>query len=264
MLNKTEITITIEAREKGIPTASLITFMNHFAGILRSTAKQIAPGRAGEVRWEITSARMASPLQFTLEAICPNPRLPKRVVRNTVSNLRLIERRATLPEYMTDQDLGSAVAMVSVLNDGVKAITISSPDFGEVRPTQHLVANVQQIRQSYKQRHMSFRGRLDVINAHGNVHDFEIFDVLTDQKIRCIFPEERYEEVGRLLKKRVVVYGKVRISKSGVPLFMDVSDFRGLPSTDEIPNILEMAPLEIPGGLDAVEYVRRIRNGENI
>lgn len=261
---RTEITITIEAKDKGVPTSSLTTFMNNFAGMLRSAARQIAPGRHNEIRWEITGARMASPLTFTLEAICTNPRLPRQVVRDTVSNLRLIEHKAAMPDNMTDQDLSSAIAMVSVLNDGIKAITISSPDFGEAKPTQHLVANVEQIRQRYKRRHMSFRGRLEAIDAHGNNHNFDIFDVLTNQRIKCVFPEDRYEEVGRLLKRRVVVYGEVRMSNAGIPIYIKVKEFHGLPNAEDLPNILDMPPIEIPGGLDAAEYIRRMRNGEDI
>ena len=257
-----ELTVTIEAKEKGVPTSSLTTVLNHFAGILRSLAKQIAKGQNSEIKWEITGASMNSPLTLTLVGVSKNSRLPTRVARECVRSFKLIEQEAQFPEKFTHQDLVSASNMVSVLNDGIKSLKISAREDEEVVPTLHLVANVQKLQQSYKVVYASFRGRLHDIHTHGETHDFEIYDQLTDQKIKCIFPEEKYKEVGTLLKQRVIVYGKVKLSNHGVPVSIEVTEFEGLPS--ELRKISEAAPLEVPNGLDAVDYVRKVRRGEVI
>lgn len=260
-MNRTELTIQLEGQDGGIPTADLMTFVNHFAGILKSIADHIQSD--AKIEWAITAAKMSSPLTLTLTAASRNPRVPRIVAKDSIEGLTLIEKKCQMPDSMSDQDLISAINMVGVLDRGVKSIVISSPEFGEVRPTQHLKANAISIQQLYKECHSSLCGTLDTIHIHGDRHDFEIFDVLTDRPVKCFFDPDQIEKAGALVSKRVIVYGRVRYSVKGVPLAIYVSDFDPIPDADMI-DIFAAPGIDITSGMDAVEYVRKIRNGEAI
>jgi hypothetical protein len=262
--NENEITITIQPRDDGIPTASFTTFLNYFTGILRSTAKQLAK-ESPETKWLITAISMRSPCQITLRGLCEqNTVLPRRVIRHSLNNIRQIEATTDMPEGMTDEDLHSVIGMVSVLNDGIDSIAIESLDCGKICPSQHIAANAQTIRRKYRHRFGSFRGRLEDISTHGGHHNFVIYDLITDQPIRCAFNQERYLEVGALLKKRVVVYGKAHYTPSGSVASIDVDDFRGLPAPDELPKISECPGIDLPPDFDSVQFIRNLRNAESV
>lgn len=258
--NPNEITVFIGARGAGVPISSLVTVLNHFKGILRSTAEQLASGKSNRIQWEIVAATMNSPLALTMAGRSESERFPKRVIRTALENVRRIEKKAELPDTMTDQDLESANAMVSVLNDGVDSLVISAPGIDKVILTLHISANVREIRSHYTHRQASFRGRLYDITTHGGKHNFEIFDTITNESIVCNFQQDQYEKVGLLLRKRVIVYGKARYSPKGDLLSIDVTDFDAIP--DSPIRISEFEKIDVPSGFDSVDFIRKVRDGK--
>ena len=109
----------------------------------------------------------------------------------------------------------------------------------------------------------SFRGVLENILTRGGKNIFQIFDSLTDEEIQCHFTDEDIPQVGTLIQKRVLVYGRVRYDRVGRPVHIEVEKFEGI-LDDDVGKISEAPATNIAGGVDSVDYVRKIRNGESL
>ena len=60
---------------------------------------------------------------------------------------------------------------------------------------------------------------------------------------------------------RVAVFGKV-LYRDDLPLKMKVETFAVLPTLDEHSGLYAVQGIDITGGMDSVEYVRSLRNGD--
>ena len=247
----------------GVPYGSFTTVMNNAIGMLRSIANSM---EADDATWLITKATTNSPLCITITARSEKkPRVVRRVVRTFVTGIRAIEQGTEPPLDFTYKDLESAKRMVSVLTDGVKGLSFTDSDGEEARATLHLAANAQSIQDTlYHYEGASFRGVLENITTHGDTNVFSIFDSLTDHEIPCHFSDEDTARVGSLIKQRINVYGRTRFDRSGLPVYIDVEEFHPVCSEEDLIKISEAPPTNITGGIDSVEYVRRIRDGKSI
>jgi hypothetical protein len=263
MAKKTELTITIEGKKGQIPYSSFIAVFNNAVGLLNSIAKNIEQTPVPDITWVITKIQMASPLTVTFAGRSRKRSLANSVIRDYVLGTQQIQEKGELPRHFAASDIDLMSKMVGVLNDDIHSLSIGSPRQGKVQLTRHLAVNVQRIqRHLYHYEYTFFRGRLnDILTSHG-AHEFVIRDLLTDKSITCIFPPEEHEKVGTLLLKRVEVHGKAKFTRKGEPISIEVADFDALPETSL--KISEAAGIDITGGMDAVDYVRKIRNGETI
>ena len=262
MGKKAELIVRVEMASDGIPYGSFIAIMNNAIGMLRSIANNM---EADDATWLITKATTNSPLCMTITARSKKkPRVVKRAVKTFVRGIHAIEHGAEPPPEFSYKDLESAKRMVSVLADGVKGLSFTDSDGEVAQPTLHLAANVQSIQDTlYHYEWASFRGVLENITTHGDSNVFSIFDSLTDHEIPCHFSDEDTARVGSMIKKRINVYGRTRFDRSGLPIHIDVEEFHTVCGDEDLIKISEAPPTNITGGMDSVEYVRRIRDGKS-
>jgi hypothetical protein len=108
----------------------------------------------------------------------------------------------------------------------------------------------------------SVDGRLDLISVRGAPH-FSIQEHGTNTRIRCTFPEEMFDKVKAALGQRVVVEGTVRYSRDGTP--KAIANVRTLWVRPEqyrpVVDLMGSLP-DLTQGVNAGEYVRRIRQGD--
>lgn len=109
----------------------------------------------------------------------------------------------------------------------------------------------------------SIDGVLDAIYAHGKLH-FLVFDPISDKGALCIFDEETFDEVMRLMKRRVRVFGTATFNKRHELISLYVTEFERLPDQDEVPRLYDLhaAGISITGDEDSGAYIDRIRDGE--
>ena len=107
----------------------------------------------------------------------------------------------------------------------------------------------------------TLEGSLLTIDFHDK-KAFGIFDPLTDSKIVCHFDESMKADVVNALGSRVSVEGKVKFSRSGDPLSIEVYSFEVMPGMEELPQFDQGERLDIASGIPSEDYVRRIRDAE--
>lgn len=105
-------------------------------------------------------------------------------------------------------------------------------------------------------------GELDIISVRG-APSFVLYEHGTDRRIRCVFPSDRMSQVKDALGKRVLVEGTVRFRANGTPIAItNVQQFSVLPEPSrEISELMGILP-NFTEGVDAGEYVRRLRSGD--
>ncbi len=107
-------------------------------------------------------------------------------------------------------------------------------------------------------------GKLETVTVHGGKPAFFIYDPLTGEKIICHIPEDRMAEAKDALDThphRVSVTGKVKYNRAGKPISIEVADFTPLRDRHELPQMKDLEGIDLTGGVDPTEYIRRLRDG---
>ena len=269
MAKKAELMIVIDAEGGEVPINLFVTVLNNTIGVLRGLAGALdQEGDTAVVNWAITNVTMRSPLTLTISGHTKRrPAFANRVIREYIGGFRSMQlpKKQCLPRNFHDKELDSVQNIVGVLNAGINTIAFESPEYGKVTPTMHLTANIQRLRQrGYYSEFTTFCGKLFDIRTSDGLHEFIIQDEATSRKITCVFPPNEVDRVGNgFLQKRIEVYGKARFSDKGIPISIEISDFEKT-TAPKYPRISAAPPMRITGGIDPVDYVRKIRNGERM
>jgi hypothetical protein len=255
------ITIVLTSATEFVPVASVIEVIESATGILHDVGSNISQRSGGALEWQIAEISMASPLRIAMFAEDEeDPALPAETVRATTRGLRQIEESPDArPAFFDAGTLEKAKRLVSVLNNGVTRITIADPWTEPVIPSQRLAANVDELLPKEHEEIGSCEGRIESLSIHGRT-TFGIWDAVTGRAVECRFPQELYQEAYSLFGQRVLVTGLVRYSRAGGPKVVRVESIRRLRSQSELPQARDLEGIDITGGLDPAEYVRRNRD----
>lgn len=92
-------------------------------------------------------------------------------------------------------------------------------------------------------------------------HGHWIIDDLTHVPIRCALPFGL--SWVPLLGKRVSTWGEIRTDDSGKTTWIGVEKIEQLPDASECPQMKELQAMniDITGGVDSAEHVRKLRDG---
>jgi hypothetical protein len=106
----------------------------------------------------------------------------------------------------------------------------------------------------------TIEGKLETLTVRGS-RKFNIWDRVTDRRVECSFPKDMLQEAIAAFAQRVAVHGRVRYSASGDPIRIAVEELRRLRSQEELPQAKDLEGIDLAGGEDPVDYVRRLRSG---
>lgn len=239
-------------------------FVGTIANTLRlfdAIDREISKDRTPAMIWEITAVSMKSPIEITFQSRAKKGRQSVVFAEDVLHGLQAIARSAIRPPHFSDEAMWAARSMVHALS---VPFTLKSNGV-RVQPTQHIAANVDSVlgQHSGYCDEAAVDGQLDTISVHGSPQ-FVIFDAITDRGVKCYFPDDQIGSVVDLLKNRVRVYGTARFNKNDEVVSVEVDSFERLPEQDECPTIkdLHAAQINITGGEDAADYVRRLRDDE--
>jgi hypothetical protein len=91
-----------------------------------------------------------------------------------------------------------------------------------------------------------------------------LFNRVLDEYVPCYFSarSKELEATARdAWKRRVRVSGKILVSyQSRRPNRIDVESIEILPRKSELPRLADLPPLDITGGMEEAEYVRKLRD----
>jgi len=251
-----ELTIRMKCRREHFTVGELIRALERTLEMLRGIEQKM-PGRQRLNEWEVSDLNANGELRLTVKGDTA-----ESLVQTYMKGMRSLEDSATIPTNFDETDLSNAKRLVSLLDDDVESITFSTPGEDSVSPTQHVAANVDAImKRRYLYSGGTIEGRLETFNVHGT-NTFTIYDVLTDEKTVCEFPESLYSEAYGAVSSRVAVTGRIKYNRDGRPVSMTVESIRKLREAKDLPQIRSGEQIDITGGIDSVEYIRKMRDAE--
>jgi hypothetical protein len=249
------------------------------AEILRLQLDQIlrflhADREAGEqVEWRVTRASMNSPLTLALERIVPRdmPEPASRPGEQLARVFAQLDRGESPGEDVSLHRLHAVERMASQAN-GIRRIRVRAGLGDPITLDPDWAAVVRRIRIERRRRGMlpnqpySTAGRLEGVNVHGSKSEFYVYDPLTDQRMRCLFPDDMLEEVGRSLGERVSVSGMTSFGPRNTPQAMHVESLRRIPSRSgsflqRLESAHRRGGIDLTGGLAVDEALDEVRSG---
>ena len=209
--------------------------------------------------WRIVGASANSPVLLTLANYAAQAGGQGRAL--FMSGLQQLESEIAIeaPPFFDVPTLRTAQRMLAVLNRNVAAVTFSDSGLAAVTCTEKSQENIDRLLRAKYEDTGALEGILDAPRAH-NRRRFNLYDPLTDLRVACQYKLDDIEEIRAAWMGRVAVYGQIRYDKHGQPISMTVERIRRL--RGEPLRIADLPPLDITGGVESSEYVRRLRDAD--
>ena len=88
----------------------------------------------------------------------------------------------------------------------------------------------------------------------------QIFNIRTGEKVTCTLDKVLMDEAAKFFGKRVSVYGRVRYTREGTPVEIEVKIVRPMKYQAELPQFSDLEGIDITEGVDPTEYIGRLRD----
>lgn len=274
--------ITVRVPDEGFPVLvrAFLDLLTTTLEILNQLDAEVSGNPEGSIVWRIADARRSSPLAITLRGQPCRPEFDftEKVTSSFVRGVRsLRDGTAARPPHFNDVALdrllhlttsldGELGAIVFELPTGEKAVAEKQTELGiraVLELPEALDLNATVTRRFY-QEYGTLRGQLDVVSVRANKDTFEFTEELTKKAITCRFTDpELFKRAQESLRKRIEVEGRIRYNnQDGSPASMQVEGFRVLGDGTSVPSFRDLEGLDITGGMDPVEFIRRLRDGD--
>jgi len=244
----------------------------HLEQALRFLRDDTEAGKS--VDWKVTRASMNSPLLLELERVvepgAPEP--PSRPGEQLARAFASLRRGEALGDELSPTRLYAIEKMASQAN-GMRRVRVRAGLGESIELEPAWASAVRRMREERKGREevppqsYSTVGRLEGVNVHGSKSEFYVYDPLTDQKMRCIFPDEMLEAVGRALRQRVEVSGITTFGPGHLPQSMRVATLRVIRARvgsflERLEAVHKRGGVDLRGGLSIEEAIDEVRNGQ--
>lgn len=262
--------ILIEETANGVSAEVLRLQLDQALRFLRAD-----PEAGEDVDWRVTRASMNSPLTLELSRTVPAgaPEPASRPGEQLARAFAQLSHGEPLGEDLSLDRLHALEKMASQAN-GVRRVRIKAAVGEPIVLNPLWAATVRKIRSERKQHGVlpaqpySTVGRLEGVNVHGSKSEFYVYDPLTDQKMRCLFPDEMLEQVGRDLRQRVEVIGMTTFGPDNQPQAMRVESLRRIPSPEgsflqRLEAAHKQGGINLTGGLSVEEAIDEVRGAPN-
>lgn len=198
------VKITVGGQDDVIDVRSFLKVVSETVAVLGAVSDD-------DVKWAIGTVSRASPLNFELVSESPKADV---AVSTFLDGMDALDSDDGRPHGFSDYALKRAKSLVTPLDYGLSSIVFSTDDRDPVRVSQKVAATVDKVKHSpYYYSYTELEGSLDEINVHGSMSQFCIYDALTDDQIRCKFDVDETDEVAKLIRKRVRVYGRAKFRR---------------------------------------------------
>lgn len=265
---KQELTITLAGKHEMLSPASFITAMDSLVALLRSIDSSFWRVEAPRYKWHISSASMKSPMNVSMVATLASPEAPNAdVVGALFAGLKALDAQPKIPSYFDEDALLAARRLVSVYRDSIASISLASPGRADVRPTTRVARNVDELvaeeRAKFYHGYGSIEGRLRQITVDPRVgHErssIQIVDRVSGNVVPCRLSPDMAQELAKLMRNRVVLYGTIRYDESHQPTRIQVESYDPIPEVLPSLEDLHRIGVNITGGEDAADYVDHLR-----
>ena len=248
-----QISIDVSGRKDLVDALDWETIFSETLTTLKKLSKAVAVARnikrPRSARWKIADASTHSPLHLTLseESTDLDDSSPE-AVRLYLQGVRVLEAEkppTEPPPFFDEVSLASLGRLVSVLRRDTRSLIFSSPGIDPVAATMRTAINIDEL-----------------IGAKFKASGALEGDPLTDYRIACYISPDKLEEAKAAFPHRIAAYGQIRYAKSGKPLSIDIQQIRRLRLRSDLPQVEDIGKLDLTGGTDSSEYIRRLRDVE--
>ena len=262
------IRIAIESDEHRVPLPVLIAKLQSAAQRIKAHQNKLPKDIRKKYEIAIVHATFNSPLTCDLalaerKGTGPLRPAPKEVVKILRAPLYdEIRSFSADPEGDASKYSSRTATQIRtlVLNDRVAPRTIFSiPGFDPIISNIAMDRPKDVVEESsvYSSEVTTIEGRLDTISVHkGN--KFHVYDVTTDRKVECLFPDLLFQRARDSLRRRIMVTGEVHYTPAGAPEKINVEDIEVFPDESEWPDTEVIPPIRLPHGVSADEFVQKV------
>ncbi len=260
-MEQDQLTISVVGKDDCISIASFLTVVQNTIAVVRGVDDLIAAGERSRVRWNLSRLSHNSPAQL---GVCSHPSADLTAAREVVlacaEGIRQLElEEGVMPRYFNYDLVERTKSIVAVLNDGIEQITVSTPWSEPISPTQHLAAHADALLPREREALGSVRGRLQTLTRRRG-DSFTVWDEISGRAVKCVITEEMLPEARDHFDHRVVVHGVVQYDRSGQPTHINVQRMRWIKEPESLPSFADLEGINLTDGVDAVEYVRGLRD----
>ena len=254
-------------RQTNVSVAQLIRYLSGVLSVLRDLDAKISKTNQKTLRWEIVEVAMNSPLTVTIAGRPRAAKTPysKQVAKKYREGIRLLEHEAKSPPYFSAASIQKTKKLITYRPEGVETVTFDDPESRQtpIRPTKQLVENVKTVlNKTFYTSPTTLEGRLEKLDVHGRF-SFVIYDTLNNHPIHCEFDEAMFERIPDLLRRRVLVEGDAKFDRiTSQPISIIVRDINKLRESSELPRFAKGEYIDITGGVESAEFIRRSRDAE--
>ena len=220
----------------GISVANLSTVMASISGLYKEVGKDIGVTDVADLfvsrHWEGSLVIECSPV-LTDDA---DPLEAERVSRTVLDGLEQLTI-GTRPTAFTNAALRHAAKLSSIAKGNGIAVKVTSGG-RSIECARNLEAIAKDLINLKTKGWGSVEGTVQMISTRGTP-SFNIYEVLTDKRIGCLFDIRLLESVIRSLESRVVVYGEI-YSKGAEIEYVKVDKIRRRLPSDKLPGFADI------------------------
>jgi len=239
-----------------IPVESILIVLKESVAILKEL------DRNNTLELSVSGASFNSPLTFNFVAETELPEYDAFAMDEFLGVIRHVVEKTPLPKRAGRSGshvVAKARRLTKVLDTGVAKIELITPrETVVVTKTPIDPKKATPIEEIDYEDFIELEGSLELASRHDGKR-FVIWDRVTNHKTTCNVPPEFFIQALDALKSdetpRVSVYGKAQYRK-GLPVSIDVEDFRILPSLSQAIDPSFFQGINITDGIDSAEYLR--------
>ncbi len=266
-MQRQKITIGVRLIEAGdyLFASDLLEAWNNFLRLLSEVDLALSVQSTRTIDWSVSQWSRSSPAMLTLEPVVIDEQLDNRetVIRTAMSGMAALKERDERPKYFSDQALTNARGLVSLLGPRVRTVEVFTPE-DRVICTEAIASNIREILRPGREMMGSTEGVLEAMNSHGKFQ-FSLYEPVLATRIGCELDKDAEPglkaRIIELYEQRVRVSGVLRTNRHGEVRSVRVRQVTALRKEPRFERVEEIAGIyDITGGLDAEEYVRRLRD----
>lgn len=271
MINETKATIGLRVIETGafLLAIDFLNSANNFLRLLSEVDIALSPSFARTAEWSIKELSRQSPAVLTVEALIREGQVDDSgaIIDTVMEGISSLKQSDNRPRYFSDQALASARDLVSVLGERIHQVEIFTPKV-TVMCTETIAANIREILHPGRETIGSVEGYVESMNSHRGFV-FGLYEPVLSSRIECELDSSLESEavsklkiqVYSLYEQKVRVSGMLRTNRKGEVRTIKVSSIAALRTEPMFKDAKTVSGIfDITGGLDASEYVGRMRN----
>lgn len=260
------IVIHISGKDKSDGDVSLINFTKQlelFYKALNETVKNVVKTDE-KVKFMVVELKKQSPAQVVIEIQTKENKSPdygEMTVDCFFSALESISKREW-PEQFDYDTLDSYKSLFSL--EKKNKLNIGFSRNGEKKiEGQSITGGIDELIGPLSKSVGSWSGMLDALNFHGE-NLIYIYPTIDFPRIQCVLPDSLMENVSDSIRKYVTVYGDLFYHpkiRGGAPIKILVKEIVTHPYDQDLPTLSDLRGINFDtGGLDSVEFVRKLRD----